>query len=55
MAERLDMLNTERRDIEAAVRAAALEQASERGFDARWSGPRARAGIPAWSASLPLA
>ncbi|WP_390913258.1 single-stranded-DNA-specific exonuclease RecJ [Pseudosulfitobacter sp. SM2401] len=34
MAERLDMLNTERRDIEAAVRAAALEQASERGFDA---------------------
>lgn len=34
MAERLDMLNTERRDIEAAVRAAALEQATERGFDA---------------------
>ncbi len=34
MAERLDMLNTERRDIENQVRAAALEQAEERGFDA---------------------
>jgi single-stranded-DNA-specific exonuclease len=33
MAERLDQLNTERRDIEAAVRAAAIEQAEERGFD----------------------
>lgn len=33
MAERLDHLNTERRDIEAAVRAAAIEQAEERGFD----------------------
>jgi single-stranded-DNA-specific exonuclease len=33
LAERLDTLNTERRDIEAAVRAAALEQAQERGFD----------------------
>lgn len=33
MAERLDMLNTERRDIEAAVRAAALAQAEERGLD----------------------
>ncbi len=34
MAERLDQLNTERRDIESAVRAAAMEQAEERGFDA---------------------
>ncbi len=34
MAERLDALNTERRDIEAAVRAAALTQAEERGLDA---------------------
>lgn len=34
LAERLDTLNTERRDIEAAVRAAALAQAEERGFDA---------------------
>jgi single-stranded-DNA-specific exonuclease len=33
LAERLDMLNTERRDIEAAVRAAALAQAEERGLD----------------------
>jgi len=33
MAERLDMLNTERREIENNVRAAALEQAEERGFD----------------------
>ncbi|MDA9351956.1 single-stranded-DNA-specific exonuclease RecJ, partial [Ascidiaceihabitans sp.] len=33
MAERLDQLNTERRDIEATVRAAAIEQAEERGFD----------------------
>ncbi|MEC3860344.1 single-stranded-DNA-specific exonuclease RecJ [Mesobacterium sp. TK19101] len=34
MAERLDQLNTERRDIEAAVRAAALEQAEARGLEA---------------------
>ncbi|SEQ90505.1 single-stranded-DNA-specific exonuclease RecJ [Thalassovita taeanensis] len=34
MAERLDMLNTERREIEAAVRAAAMAQAEERGLDA---------------------
>jgi single-stranded-DNA-specific exonuclease len=34
LAERLDTLNTERRDIEAAVRIAAIEQATERGLDA---------------------
>ena len=34
LAERLDTLNTERRDVEAAVRAAALDQAEARGFDA---------------------
>ncbi|MEO0655280.1 MAG: single-stranded-DNA-specific exonuclease RecJ [Pseudomonadota bacterium] len=34
LAERLDALNTERRDIEAAVRAAALDQAEARGTDA---------------------
>ncbi len=34
MAERLDMLNTERREIENNVRAAALEQAEKRGFAA---------------------
>ncbi|NEK21195.1 single-stranded-DNA-specific exonuclease RecJ [Sulfitobacter sp. JBTF-M27] len=34
LAERLDKLNTERREVEAAVRAAALDQAEERGFDA---------------------
>ncbi|NNK65975.1 MAG: single-stranded-DNA-specific exonuclease RecJ, partial [Rhodobacteraceae bacterium] len=34
LAERLDTLNTERREIEAAVRAAALEQAETRGLDA---------------------
>ena len=33
MAERLDQLNTERREIEGAVRAAALEQAEARGLD----------------------
>ncbi len=33
LAERLDALNTERREVEAAVRAAALEQAQTRGFD----------------------
>jgi single-stranded-DNA-specific exonuclease len=33
-AERLDALNRERREIEASVRAAALEQANMRGFDA---------------------
>ncbi|MCG6902608.1 MAG: single-stranded-DNA-specific exonuclease RecJ [Rhodobacter sp.] len=34
LAERLDRLNSERRDIENAVRDAALEQAAQRGFDA---------------------
>lgn len=34
LAQRLDALNTERRDIEAAVRAAALAQAEDRGLDA---------------------
>ncbi|GAW33546.1 single-stranded-DNA-specific exonuclease RecJ [Roseovarius sp. A-2] len=34
MAERLDQLNTERREVEAMVRDAALEQAEARGFDA---------------------
>ncbi|MFD1341415.1 single-stranded-DNA-specific exonuclease RecJ [Litorisediminicola beolgyonensis] len=34
MAERLDALNTERREVEAAVRAAALAQAETRGLDA---------------------
>lgn len=34
IADRLDMLNTERRDIEAQVRAAAMEQAEARGLDA---------------------
>lgn len=33
LAERLDVLNTERRDIEAAVRAAAMAQAEVRGLD----------------------
>lgn len=33
LAERLDTLNRERREIEEAVRAAALEQAEERGLD----------------------
>ena len=34
LAQRLDELNTERRDIENAVRAAAMDQAEERGLDA---------------------
>ena len=34
LAQRLDALNTERRDVEAAVRAAAMAQAEERGLDA---------------------
>jgi single-stranded-DNA-specific exonuclease len=34
LAERLDRLNSERRDVEAAVRAAAMAQAVERGLDA---------------------
>ncbi|MGH1464924.1 MAG: single-stranded-DNA-specific exonuclease RecJ [Cognatishimia sp.] len=33
LADRLDELNTERRDIEAGVRAAALDQAEERGLE----------------------
>ena len=34
LAERLDQLNSERREVEAAVRAAALDQAEARGLDA---------------------
>ncbi|WP_120501668.1 single-stranded-DNA-specific exonuclease RecJ [Roseovarius sp. EL26] len=34
LAERLEELNSERREVEAQVRAAALEQAEERGLDA---------------------
>lgn len=34
MAERLDQLNSERREVEASVRAAAMAQAEERGLDA---------------------
>lgn len=34
LAERLEALNAERREIEAAVRAAALDQAEDRGLDA---------------------
>ena len=34
LAEKLDILNTERRDIEASVRAAAMDQAEDRGFEA---------------------
>ncbi len=33
LAERLEMLNSERREVEAAVRASALEQAESRGLD----------------------
>ncbi len=33
LADRLDQLNSERRDIESAVRAAAMDQAEARGFD----------------------
>jgi single-stranded-DNA-specific exonuclease len=44
LAERLDTLNTERRDVEASVRAAAMAQAEERGFDA----PLAWASGPGW-------
>lgn len=34
LAEKLDELNAERREVEAAVRAAAMDQAEERGLDA---------------------
>ncbi|MGC1495073.1 MAG: single-stranded-DNA-specific exonuclease RecJ [Sulfitobacter sp.] len=44
LAERLDILNTDRRDVEASVRAAALAQAEERGFDA----PLVWAAGPGW-------
>ena len=44
LAEKLDMLNTERRDVEASVRAAALDQAEARGFDA----PLVWAAGPGW-------
>lgn len=51
LAERLDALNTERREIELRVRDAALAQAEARASMRRWSGRRARAGTPASSAS----
>lgn len=44
LAERLDVLNTDRRDVEASVRAAAMGQAEERGFDA----PLVWAAGPGW-------
>lgn len=44
LAERLDTLNTERREVEASVRAAALDQAESRGFDA----PLVWASGPGW-------
>ncbi|MFC6759347.1 single-stranded-DNA-specific exonuclease RecJ [Sulfitobacter porphyrae] len=44
LAGRLDALNTERRDVEAGVRAAALAQAEARGFDA----PLVWASGPGW-------
>ncbi|MGJ8625629.1 MAG: single-stranded-DNA-specific exonuclease RecJ [Sulfitobacter sp.] len=44
LAERLDLLNTDRRDVEASVRAAALTQAEDRGFDA----PLVWAAGPGW-------
>jgi single-stranded-DNA-specific exonuclease len=44
LAERLDILNTERRDVEAAVRAAAMDQAETRGYDA----PLVWASGPGW-------
>ncbi|WP_299505613.1 single-stranded-DNA-specific exonuclease RecJ [uncultured Roseobacter sp.] len=48
LAERLDLLNTERREIEASVRAAALDQAETRGLDSAlvWAaGPRWHPGV----------
>lgn len=44
LAERLDRLNAERREVEASVRAAALDQAEGRGFDA----PLVWAAGPGW-------
>ncbi|MGJ8616295.1 MAG: single-stranded-DNA-specific exonuclease RecJ [Sulfitobacter sp.] len=44
LAERLDTLNTDRRDVEASVRASALAQAETRGFDA----PLVWAAGPGW-------
>ncbi len=44
LAERLDALNTDRREVEASVRAAALAQAEARGFDA----PLVWAAGPGW-------
>jgi single-stranded-DNA-specific exonuclease len=53
LAQRLDELNAERREIEARVRDAALAQAEERGLTRRSSGRRARAGIPGSWGSWP--
>ena len=55
LAERLDQLNTDRREVEAAVRASAMAQAEERGFDGPLAWALAPAGIPAWWASSPHA
>lgn len=48
LAERLDALNTERRDIEARVREAAIEQATARGLD----GPLVWAAGEGWHAGV---
>ncbi|MCV2876395.1 single-stranded-DNA-specific exonuclease RecJ [Rhodobacteraceae bacterium XHP0102] len=48
LAQRLESLNTDRRDIEAAVRAAALEQAESRGLD----GPLVWAAGEGWHAGV---
>jgi len=50
LAEKLRRLlkHRKRRDVETAVRAAALVNAETRGYDARWFGRRALAGTPAW-------
>ncbi len=44
LSERLDALNTDRRDVEASVRASAIAQAEARGFDA----PLVWAAGPGW-------
>ena len=53
LAERLDQLNTERREVEAPCAPPPWHRPRRAALTRRWSGPRATAGIPASSASSP--
>jgi single-stranded DNA-specific DHH superfamily exonuclease len=51
MADKLNQLNEERRDIEQAVRLSAMNKPNSAGLTVRWFGQQAMAGTPVWWAS----